>query len=196
MAYVSDGRLFFWWRRWLLAPTTHQRLRCTCWLLASPLAFSYGVDGVYLQGFPGFGDLCFFASSLFQSVSSRLVWDRSFWLELYYWSKIVWLWIFAAQVAFGRGLMVDLFNLKTSVLKVPSLSLKRCKWWCFHLLVSFPLSLFERDPVPVCFRWIHRLELRRTRSCHWSRWWLAWWTRVPATLSVNAWSRSSPLLSS
>ncbi|CAN6893810.1 unnamed protein product, partial [Brassica oleracea var. botrytis] len=34
----------------------------------------------------------------------------------------------------------------------------------FQFPLSFPLRFFERDPVPVCFRWICRLDLRRNRS--------------------------------
>ncbi|KAF2582620.1 hypothetical protein F2Q68_00004563 [Brassica cretica] len=32
-----------------------------------------------------------------------------------------------------------------------------------QILLSFRLRFFERDPVPVCFRWISRLDLRLNR---------------------------------
>ena len=58
---------------------------------------------------------------------------------------------------------------------------------CLQFLLSSSLRLFERDHVPVCFRWICRLDLR------W--WWFAWWTRVSVMPNGNAWSSSRPRFS-
>ncbi|KAF3535209.1 hypothetical protein F2Q69_00018251 [Brassica cretica] len=103
---------------WLMSPTAGSSL-----LLVTPLAF--GSEDT--PAAPVYSSALGFASSV-------LLWRR--------WHLSPGL----SWVAFGGGLMVDLFNLKTSVFE----SLKRCKWWRFHLLLSFPPSLFERDPVP---RW-------------------------------------------